>query len=217
MDCNVIKDLLPLYVDRCCSDESAALVKEHLARCSACAAAYESMRAPEAVDIAGTPIGAPAGKGLYKLRAFRASVLQSVLLLMAFAAITVGVALEAATPNDGPRLVNGYWAFTLVIPAAGFLLSLTNWYFARFYKSRRRFSVCTALAALLFVLGASVWAALHYGFIGGYGFIHTLSEVPLFLFVMSWRIYPFGCLLTAALCAAAALLSDRYAKMLGKE
>ena len=35
-DCNVIRDLLPLYADEVCSDESRALVDEHLAECPAC-------------------------------------------------------------------------------------------------------------------------------------------------------------------------------------
>ena len=217
MDCNVIQDLIPLYVDRCCSDKSAELVKEHLTNCPVCAAVYESMHKPEMTDVTGTSTDLPYKKELQRIREFRGSILNSVLLIVSFAVITVGVALESATPNDGPRLVNGYWAFTLVIPATGFLLSLTNWFFARFYKSRKLFSTCTMLVVLLFVLGATVWAALHYSFIGGYGFIITVSEGLRFLLMMTWRIYPFGFLLTTVFCAVAKLLSNLYAKMLGKE
>ena len=217
MDCNVIKDLIPLYVDRCCSDESAELVKEHLTKCTACSAVYESMCAAGSIEAAEASTAAPDKKGLYRIREFRGSILKSVLLIVSFAVITVGVALEAATPNDGPILINGYWALTLVIPATGFLLSLTNWFFARFYKSRKLFSTCTMLAVLLFVLGATVWAALYYRFIGGYGFINTVSEGLYFLLIMTWRVYPFGFLLTIVFCVAAKLLSNLYAKMLGKE
>ena len=211
MDCNVIKDLIPLYIDRCCSDESTELVKEHLTKCPVCAAVYESMHKPEMTDVTGTSTDLPYKKELHRIREFRGSILNSVLLIVSFAVITVGVALESATPNNGPRLVNGYWAFTLVIPATGFLLSLTNWFFARFYKSRKLFSTCTMLVVLLFVLGASVWAALHYGF------INTVSEGLYFLLIMTWRVYPFGFLLTIVFCVAAKLLSNLYAKMLGKE
>ena len=35
-DCNVIRDLLPLYADEVCSDESRVLVDEHLAECAEC-------------------------------------------------------------------------------------------------------------------------------------------------------------------------------------
>lgn len=36
ISCGVIKDLLPLYHDGVCSDESKAMVEEHLASCDDC-------------------------------------------------------------------------------------------------------------------------------------------------------------------------------------
>lgn len=42
-ECAVIGDLLPLYVDDVCSEESRRLVSEHLERCAACRALYEDM------------------------------------------------------------------------------------------------------------------------------------------------------------------------------
>jgi len=36
VSCDVIKDLLPLYHDQVCSDESNAIVREHLAECENC-------------------------------------------------------------------------------------------------------------------------------------------------------------------------------------
>ncbi len=41
--CNLIKDLLPLYVDKICSDESARIVSEHLAVCENCKEEYRLM------------------------------------------------------------------------------------------------------------------------------------------------------------------------------
>ncbi len=35
-DCDVIKDLLPLYADNVCSEKSANIIKEHLSECSDC-------------------------------------------------------------------------------------------------------------------------------------------------------------------------------------
>ncbi len=35
-DCEVIKDLLPLYADNVCSEKSSGIVEEHLAECSEC-------------------------------------------------------------------------------------------------------------------------------------------------------------------------------------
>lgn len=43
IDCNVIRDLLPLYIDNVCSKESAQLVKEHLSACDKCRSVHASM------------------------------------------------------------------------------------------------------------------------------------------------------------------------------
>ena len=42
--CCVIKDLLPLYIDELCSDETAAVIKEHLNGCENCKKAYTAMK-----------------------------------------------------------------------------------------------------------------------------------------------------------------------------
>ena len=41
--CNLVKDLLPLYIDNVCSEESREIVEQHLAECSDCKAYYISM------------------------------------------------------------------------------------------------------------------------------------------------------------------------------
>ena len=43
MNCNVIHDLLPLYADKICSDESRKLVDGHLADCKDCSALLQQM------------------------------------------------------------------------------------------------------------------------------------------------------------------------------
>jgi len=43
MDCNIISDLLPLYVDGVCSRQSAALVEEHIETCEKCKKLYDEM------------------------------------------------------------------------------------------------------------------------------------------------------------------------------
>lgn len=42
--CCVIKDLLPLYIDELCSDETAAIVRKHLDECESCNKAYTAMK-----------------------------------------------------------------------------------------------------------------------------------------------------------------------------
>jgi Predicted integral membrane protein len=41
--CKVIEDLLPLYIDKICSDDSRKLVEEHILECSECHQKYENM------------------------------------------------------------------------------------------------------------------------------------------------------------------------------
>ncbi len=47
LNCNVIRDLIPLYVDQICSEESKELVEEHLAECEDCSVIFRQMRSEE--------------------------------------------------------------------------------------------------------------------------------------------------------------------------
>ena len=51
--CNLIQDLLPLYLDGVCSEESKSVVEQHLSRCPNCRKYYSAMR--EADEIIITP------------------------------------------------------------------------------------------------------------------------------------------------------------------
>jgi len=212
MECNIIKDLLPLFLDDCCSEESRAAVKEHLERCETCRAVYEDMKqGPETVTAAAAPVKPQ------RVNAWLGSVLQSLLFLSAFALITVGVALEAATPTG---LANGFWAFNLVIPSTGFLLSLVNWYFVRLYKSRTAFSNGSLLVGLVLTVGAFLWGGFHYecSIFDFFGMLQHLN----FFETLDWMkglslLFGLGVLLTAFFCVLSKCLSVAYAKMLGKE
>lgn len=203
MNCNVVKDLIPLYIDGCCSEESEKLVKEHVECCDACKKLLEDMNSPsDVVAVSQAPIR------LNKLNDWKASVLQSVLLFASFLLVTIGVALEAKTPSG---LMNGFWALNLVIPATGFMLSLANWYFVKIYKSRKSFSNYSLIATLGITLCAYVWSGFHYGMnIGDFdGFLIIIRGLLI--------INGLGFLLTALFCILSKTLSNQYAKMLGKE
>lgn len=47
INCNIIRDLLPLYADQICSNESRELVDEHLAECKDCSALLQQIRNTE--------------------------------------------------------------------------------------------------------------------------------------------------------------------------
>ena len=50
--CGIIKDLLPLYVDQVCSDESKELINEHLPECKECKSYMDSLRESQDVEAA---------------------------------------------------------------------------------------------------------------------------------------------------------------------
>ncbi len=193
MDCNVIKDLLPLYVDECCSEESRKLIGEHLSSCKSCRKFYNQMRETCQVhEEKPTPVK------LHRVSDWKASLLQSVMLFVSFAIITLGVILEGSTPTGN---ANGLWAVALIVPATGYLLSLANWFFVRVYKSRKMFSYGSCIATVTITLLGYVWAAIHYA-----GRIAMSSPLV-------WC----GVLLSAVFCVLSKVLSNQYALLLGRE
>lgn len=44
ISCEIIKDLLPLYLDGVCSFDSRTMVEEHLAECDGCKAELQAMK-----------------------------------------------------------------------------------------------------------------------------------------------------------------------------
>ena len=50
MECEVIRDLLPLYADQACSEQSRALVNEHLLNCADCRDMLQRIRENEIED-----------------------------------------------------------------------------------------------------------------------------------------------------------------------
>lgn len=200
MNCNVIQDLMVLYADDCCSEESKAIVEEHIKSCDKCKKAFEEITSAPLMTEQKTK-----AKAFSKINGWKASVLQSVLLFVSFALIIFGVAREAATPSGN---ANGLWAVAVIVPATGFLLSLANWYFVRVYPSRKVFSNCSLLAAVAFIVIGYVWAMIHYQ--------NTLTN----LFngsVLSTILLITGCVLGIAFCVISKFLSNQYAKMIGKE
>lgn len=209
MDCNVVRDLIPLYIDECCSEESAIIVKEHIESCDACKKLFEDMSTPSNVVAASK-----APMKFNKLNDWKASLLQSVLLFLSFGLITIGVSLEART---GSGLMNGFWAMNLVIPATGFMLSMANWYFVRVYKNRKRFSSFSMIVTLGNTLCAYIWSGFHYemdllAIFSECNFVEILDVMQGLLFLNG-----LGIVLTVAFCILSKTLSSQYAKMLGKE
>lgn len=208
MNCNIIKDLLPLHIDNCCSEESAKIVSEHIEHCPECKMLYEEMKNSTAVTAVPE-----APTVMRKVKHWHASILQSALLFLSFALITMGVALEAKTPAG---VTNGFWAVTMIIPATGFMLSLANWYFVSAYTSRKRFSTCSLLCTLGITLVAYVWAILHYH-MDLIQLFNNMNYPEILRGGRNMHFFDQGMLLTAVLCVLSKVLSSLYAKILGKD
>ena len=213
MDCNIIKDLIPLYADDCCSEESRQTVEVHIGCCPSCAQYLEDVQTPaETVAVSKPDVK------MNRLNDWKASILQSALMLVSFIVITVGVALEAHTTIWEN---NGFWAYNLVVPATGFLVSMSNWYFIKQYKSRKSFSRFTLALTLICILGAFGLVGWHYGFFRLLAWV--FSHLDYFGYSFTWWIkyfvssYGMGVLLTAVFGALSKTLSVQYAKALGKE
>lgn len=212
MNCNIIQDLIPLYIDKCCCDESAKEVENHLNECKECKAVFDSMTAD--VDSGVSDCTAPKAS---KINDWKASLLQSILLFASFLIITIGVAIEASIPSG---FTNGFAAFNVVIPATGFMLSLANWYFIKFYKSKKAFSNFSCLITFLLIVCAGLWGGFHYEF-SIFDFIKGFSETDIIDFLEGTAMlathHAVGILFTAILCLVSKISSNTYAEKLGKE
>lgn len=210
MNCEIVKDLIPLYIDGCCSNDSRKAVEEHLKTCEDCKTLLEEMSVPQKeMPVPPSPVT------FRKVNQWRASVLQSVLLFISFGLITLGVYLEARTPTGG---FNGFWAYNLVIPSTGFMLSLANWYFVNHYKSKKQFTRWCWLSTLGITLIASLWTAWHYEttFFAELFRLGFFESVQL-IFAMAVGLGAMYVFLAVLFCILSKLLSGKYATLLGKE
>ncbi len=90
--CNVIQDLLPLYIDDVCSEESKKAIEEHLSECSSCKKFYDTMRETEKVEM-----DAPDADHERKKAASFKAVKKKMLRKQIFAAVVAVVVLAVVT------------------------------------------------------------------------------------------------------------------------
>jgi len=82
IDCSVIRDLLPLYVEKICSEETRKVVDEHLAGCQDCRNLLEDMATEEV---------APIQVDAAPLKSLRKKLTRSRIGLAVFAALVVAI------------------------------------------------------------------------------------------------------------------------------
>lgn len=92
--CNMIQDLLPLYLDGVCSEESKMIIEQHLSTCSTCKKYYEAMCKAEE-----STIMPPAPEEVQKAASFRSirkKILHKQLLIAGASFVVIAFIIFAA-------------------------------------------------------------------------------------------------------------------------
>ncbi|MCR5137043.1 MAG: zf-HC2 domain-containing protein [Oscillospiraceae bacterium] len=145
-DCDVIRDLLPLYADRACSDRSRALVEEHLEQCPDCRALVGRLRQTE---LETALLDERDSVLRYGVRRFR---LRSAAVGSAVSAVFVALLLVCLAAN----LVHGLtvsWV-AVVVSALCVLASVTVVPFA-VSRDKAFWTFCAFCASLVLLLGTA--------------------------------------------------------------
>lgn len=88
-DCNIIRDLLPLYIDEVCSSQSRQLVEEHLKECESCRRELEQMKSDMPLE---SPMGADNPQNtLMRIR----KAIKAKYVIIALCAVIIGGGLFA--------------------------------------------------------------------------------------------------------------------------
>jgi len=136
--CSVIKDLLPLYIDKLTSDDSNALIETHLAICTQCAEFYCQMTSSIAEPKSDTI--EPAEEEHKVLTRIKNHVLLTRLAFLAMGAL-FGIYATAKNQLQGPFLiypligivgevlVGGIWMTPAVVFAVNSIATLLYWEF----------------------------------------------------------------------------------------
>ena len=93
--CEIIKDLLPLYVDHVCSDESIELIDQHLLECEKCKSYMNSLRESQDVETAAYDEEKESRKVKMMLR-MKKKILFRNILVATFTVLILGAACTSA-------------------------------------------------------------------------------------------------------------------------
>lgn len=118
LHCNVIRDLLPLYVEKLTSEESNALVKAHLDSCTACQEVFKKMAEPE-------PVIRQDGQPLKQLKSKLKEQLFEIITISAYAVILILSILNAFVLSPDGALLYMLLYYIFLFPPMGLICSIT--------------------------------------------------------------------------------------------
>ncbi len=142
--CNMIRDLLPLYADRVCSEESREIVAEHLSECGDCSAILQRLQRTEietTLREEKTSILRRQAQRLRRRSALAGTVVACVFMVPILVCLIVNLATGAALG----------WFFVVL---TSLLLAASVVIVPLMVPGKKFFwSTCSALACLLLLLG----------------------------------------------------------------
>jgi hypothetical protein len=103
LNCAIIKDVLPLYIDGVVSDETNALIEEHLSQCDNCKKELELLKQPTIIpDNINAKLDEAKPLHVFKKRMERKKRLTVAVLLAMFLITTVAVSAPTIIKRGNP-------------------------------------------------------------------------------------------------------------------
>lgn len=199
VSCEVIRDLLPLYVDQICSEESRKLVEEHLDTCRECRQFYENLC---------TAIPCPVRNEKTAMVTLRKQIL---VIIVALAVVFACVAVNLGPAWMGGPAPLGSLCTTLLYSAVFTLLVVRT-------RQYRPFVRCLWAVSLVLFFSAS-WAVLcTFLNCGGFlsAFLGLFAAIPFYGFRM-FLDWPFTYGLAAGISFVWLALTSLYRRRLDAE
>ncbi len=155
IDCDIIKDLLPLYIDNMTSSNSNQCIEEHLKSCDACKKVYEEMG--QTISVEKAPELQNFKKFLYKTK-----IMYIIIALLAVGIISIGICLIvnfAVEKRLSWSLIAGGGIIFSYVTGYVFLMSKKN----KLVKSLLCISLC--IIPLLSIIQFTLYNIMGLGFL----------------------------------------------------
>ncbi len=174
--CNIVRDLLPLYVENMASEDTMSFVKEHLKECSSCRKECKAMRAPSVgISFGGKQDAKRELKRVAKDISNRikiACLIPMMFMLIFGLGLSVGfepIANFVLMPLVG---ILGYFVFywksifvlPLIVWTTSGIMNFFHWAMGTEYMEAINFLAVSGIYLVFILVGVLISALLHYAF-----------------------------------------------------